>query len=100
MSLGYTSVVQPAAGEARGLHHLYTQRQMEFILHRERARADRQQGEFSLVVFTLRGRGPQRSSALLRLARIVLGHARATDEIGYHPDQGIAAVLPGTARIG
>ena len=65
----------PAAPEMRRLHHLFSPEQMEFVLRRERARADRHRGEFSLVIF--RSESEQRVDvALMQIARIILAHAR------------------------
>ena len=74
MSLGFTPMVTQHSRETRGLHHLYTRHQMEFILRRERGRADRHQHQFSLVVFHV-ARDLTRASPMMRLARIILDHA-------------------------
>src|SRR5947207_15877071 len=99
MSLGFTSMVARQAPERRRLHHLYTHHQMEFILRRERGRADRHQHQFSLVVFHV-ARDSTRASPLMRLARIILDHARATDEIGNYRHGTLAAILPNTGSVG
>src|SRR5262245_29215810 len=72
---GPTAAPAPASPEMRRLHHLYSPEQIAFILHRERARADRHHGEFSLVMF--RSDSESRvDHALMQIAKIILAHAR------------------------
>lgn len=82
------------ADDFRSLRDLYTPRQVAGLLHRERARADRHQREFALVVLRLRGEAGE--WAVLRLARLVLDAARATDEVGRYDDDAVCAILPDT----
>jgi lipopolysaccharide/colanic/teichoic acid biosynthesis glycosyltransferase len=68
------------------------------VIRRERARADRQKSQFSLVMFRLvpaRGRW-----ATLRLCKIVLDQIRATDELGQFDRHTVCAILPDTAPDG
>src|SRR5438552_15956483 len=69
--------------------------QIQWILRRERARADRTRQGFSLVLFATAS-GPR---AHHRLGRILCRRARATDDVGYFDDadnQQLCAVLPAT----
>ena len=89
----------PAAPEMRRLTHLYSPEQIAFVLQRERARADRQRGEFSLVMF--RSESDTRpETALTQLAKVVLAHARTTDEVGNYDRTSVCVVLPDTDATG
>jgi len=81
----------------RGLHDVLSRRQFEAALHRERARADRAAGEFSLVLFRVRS-GEFRTSC--RLAKVVLSRARITDEVGWYDDECVGALLTDTGADG
>jgi len=67
------------------------------VLQRERARADRNNLEFSLALFRVRADEPR---LLLRLARLLLRRSRAIDEIGWFDDTCVAALLPYTGAEG
>lgn len=85
-------------GEHRHLHEMYFPKHLLAVIRRERARADRQRGQFSLVMFRVvpaRGRW-----ATLRMSRIVLDEIRATDEIGQFDRHTVCAILPDTAPEG
>ena len=82
---------------ARDLHTLYNRRQLEVALQRERARADRNNLEFSLVLLRARAEEPR---ATLRLARLLLRRARTTDEFGWFDKTTLAALLPYTGADG
>jgi hypothetical protein len=75
----------------RDLPSLFNRRQVRSILQRERARADRNNLEFSLVLFRVRGDEPR---LMLRLARMLLRRSRAIDEVGWFDETCIAALLP------
>src|SRR3954467_7245728 len=83
----------------RSLQSLLTPEQMNIAIQRESARADRNGGEFALVLF--RGRSADRAAlSSVRLAKTVLRRVRATDDIGWFDDQHIAALLPDTSAAG
>src|SRR5438552_4166260 len=82
---------------ARGLNSLYTRAQLEAVLHRERARADRNRCEFSLILFRVRA---EDRKLTLRLARLLLKRSRGIDELGWFDDTCVAALLPYTAAEG
>ena len=88
----------PAPPVHRRLHEMYFPKHLTAVLRRERARADRQKGQFSLVMFRLvpaRGRW-----ATLRLSRLVLNEVRTTDEIGLYDRNTVCAILPDTVPEG
>jgi lipopolysaccharide/colanic/teichoic acid biosynthesis glycosyltransferase len=96
---GVPSASAPAAPETRRLSHLYSPEQIAFVLQRERLRADRHRGEFSLVMF--RSEADMRlDDALLEIAKIILEHARTTDEIGHYDKTSVCVVLPETGGQG
>src|SRR5213078_252635 len=90
--------VEPAepAG-ARGLDSLYTRPQLEAVLHRERARADRNRCEFSLILFRVRAEDRRLT---MQLARLLLKRSRGIDELGWFDETCVAALLPYTAGEG
>jgi lipopolysaccharide/colanic/teichoic acid biosynthesis glycosyltransferase len=84
------------ASDTRRLRDLYAPVEIHAMLGRERARADRNRREFSLVVFSVEGT----LDSQLRLARMVLKHARNTDEVGYYDERSICTILPDTGSVG
>ncbi len=94
-----SKIVEPAApAEHRRLHEMFFPKHLLAVIRRERARADRTKGQFSLVMFRLvpaRGRW-----ATLRLGKIVMDEVRATDEVGQFDRHTICALLPDTAPDG
>src|SRR5687767_6133034 len=88
---------EPLPLRRRGLNTMYTRRQLEIVLHRERARADRNAGEFSLILF--RARAEERRLTL-RLARLLNERCRAIDELGWFDDACVAVLLPYTGSDG
>src|SRR6185437_17138775 len=89
--------IGPVDPSRRDLHSLFTHRQVRSVLQRERARADRNNLEFSLALFRVRADEPR---LLLRLARLLLRRSRAIDEIGWFDDTCVAALLPYTGAEG
>ena len=87
----------PAGGHRR-LHEIYFPRHLHAVIRRERARADRQKAQFSLVMFRLVPAGTRLS--VLRLARLVLDEVRTTDEVGQLDKQTVVAILPETLPTG
>src|SRR5581483_6012440 len=81
----------------RSMHMLYTPEQMRAVMYRERARADRNGHEFSLVVLRA---DPETRRRALRLARTVSRSSRVTDEIGRFDELQICALLPDTPSFG
>src|SRR3954470_2215574 len=83
----------------RSLQSMLTPEQMNIAIQRESARADRNGGEFALVLFRATSDDPHSLSSI-RLARTVLHRVRATDDLGWYDEQHIAALLPDTAAAG
>ncbi len=98
MQIDVKSPRAKVAAESRRLRDLYAPVEIHAMLTRERARADRTRREFSLVVFAVDGTSSMDSQ--LRLARVVLKHARNTDEVGYYDQRSICTILPDTTSIG
>jgi lipopolysaccharide/colanic/teichoic acid biosynthesis glycosyltransferase len=73
---------------------IYSREHIDVILRYERARADRAECGFCLVVFQAE---PGR---LQRLTRAVLSRSRSTDAVGRFDDRSICAILPGTSAAG
>jgi lipopolysaccharide/colanic/teichoic acid biosynthesis glycosyltransferase len=86
------------APETRRLRDLYAPGEIQAMLSRERARADRHRREFSLVVFAVDASHAMESQ--LRLARVILNHARNTDEVGFYDKGSICSILPDTTSVG
>src|SRR5438270_9132717 len=84
----------PRADSHASAAPLCRKEQIQWILRRERARADRTRQGFSLVLFATAS-GPR---AYHRFGRILCRRARATDDVGYfdNDDQSLCAILPAT----
>ncbi|HYW79167.1 MAG TPA: sugar transferase [Thermoguttaceae bacterium] len=75
--------------------HLHSAEQMHVILEHERARADRSNDEFSMIVF--KADGGRTSRAVLRhCGESLTQRLRFTDQVGRLSDRQVAAVLCGT----
>ena len=84
---------------AQVLRGLYSTEEFRAILERERARANRNGHEFSLVVFDVSdGKGD--STCAQRIADGLKGRLRATDELGWFDNLRLGVVLPYTAPEG
>jgi hypothetical protein len=77
------------------LFGIHSTQEFSAILVRERARANRNGHEFSLVVFDP-GRAQPNSAYTRWLAQVLMQRVRATDEIGWFDDCHIGLVLPYT----
>ncbi|HXE53727.1 MAG TPA: sugar transferase, partial [Tepidisphaeraceae bacterium] len=82
-----------------GWESLCNAAQMDRILRREMARADRGGHRFSLVLFRARP-GPQRHLSTHRLARALLRRARLTDVVGWFAEDYVCALLTDTPADG
>ena len=89
---------EPAAPAHRRLHELYFPKPLSAVIRRERARADRQKGQFCVVMFRLTPAGGR--IAMLRLARVVMNQVRTTDEVGCFDRHTVCAILPDTTPAG
>ena len=63
------------------------------LIQRERARADRNGHQFSLLVFRLSGE-PERRALERQLVRLLNERLRDTDEMGWYDTRHVAAILP------
>ena len=82
----------------RHVRELYHPAQMAAVLRRERARCDRQNGQFSIVLFRFNTGVSDR--ALYRVAATLLKLIRETDELGRYDERTLSAVLPDTDTTG
>lgn len=85
-----------AAGPRRTLRSLQPAQYVSQMLQRERARAERNGQEFSVVLFRVHRSG----RSALRLARTVLRRIRVTDEVGWFNRRYLCAFLPDTSHAG
>src|SRR5438876_831292 len=88
---------QNVPARRRNLRHVYTRLQFEAVLHHERARADRDENEFSLVLLQVRS---EEWRTTCRMARAVLSRARSTDEVGWYGHGCLCVLLPTTSNHG
>jgi len=90
---------KPVSHLRKGWESLCPAGEMQWMLRRETARADRTGRPFCLVLFKVPA-GGRRSSSAFRLARELLRLARLTDEVGWYSDDYLAALLPDTPAGG
>jgi hypothetical protein len=81
------------------LEQLYSSKEFELLLQRERARADRLDSKFSLIVYTVNGL-PSKKNYLRSFLQVVRKRIRAVDEIGWFQDHSIGVLLPFADRKG
>src|SRR5579862_3776430 len=96
------SLIQSVVRRDRGhtsLDSLASTEQMNRVIRRECARADRNGREFSLVLFRVRS-DARHAVSVHRLARTVLRRARMTDEVGWFSDRYLCVLLPDTPPVG
>lgn len=84
---------------SKSIHALLSAEEMNRMIQRECARADRNSREFSLVLFRIRP-GKQHALSAVRLGRTMLTRARNTDEVGWFDEQFLCALLPDTLASG
>src|SRR4051812_7877468 len=83
----------------RSVESLPSPAQVERLLAREVARAERNGLHFSLVLFRVR-RGGRLGLTQKRLALTLLRRIRLTDEVGWFDQEHLCALLPDTASPG
>src|SRR3982751_2318799 len=83
----------------RNVESLPSPAQVERLLSREVARAERNGLHFSLVLFRVR-RGGRLGLSEKRLALTLLRRIRLTDEVGWFDEDHLCALLPDTAAPG
>lgn len=79
---------------------LHNRDHFQSMLERERSRADRAQGLFSLLAITLQQRRTSKDATLRVINRVLRERLRATDMTGYLSDGRIGVLLPDTGRDG
>lgn len=94
----------PAGSRNRGsrvmqVEGVLSQEAFHALLKHERARADRTNKGFSLIVFGLENAGA-RASNISKLARLIAIRQRATDEVGWFGDGRLGILLPETTIEG
>lgn len=72
---------------------------LDVLIRRECARADRNEREFSLVLFRLPN-SKRNAVSTQRLVRTILARARMTDEVGWFSAHYLCALLPDTSARG
>ncbi len=77
----------------------YTAEELGFLLHRERARSERLGHEFAIVLFE-EPLGWIDPVVGKRLASLMAGHLRITDDFGWYDTRRMCAILPGTNAEG
>jgi lipopolysaccharide/colanic/teichoic acid biosynthesis glycosyltransferase/GGDEF domain-containing protein len=83
----------------RGLRGLHTRGEVDRIIMRETARADRTGHEFSLVLFRVRSTR-RFSLSTQRLVKILNKRIRNTDEMGWFDEKHLCILLPDTGAAG
>ena len=83
----------------RSVQSVLTPEQMNIAIHRESARADRNGGEFALVLFRVK-RKDRTTLSTIRLAKTVLNRVRATDDVGWYDENHLGVLLPDTTANG
>ncbi|HEV7301962.1 MAG TPA: sugar transferase [Tepidisphaeraceae bacterium] len=83
----------------RGLRGVHSRAEIDRIIQRETARADRTGHEFSLVLFRVKSTR-RFSLSSQRLVKIVMNRVRNTDEMGWFDDKHLCALLPDTGAAG
>jgi len=84
---------------ATGFRGIHSVEQFHDILERERARADRNGHQFSVVAFNIDNPEADSTNAK-QLASVLIKRKRFTDEIGWFDNHRIAALLPETTASG
>ncbi len=83
----------------RSRRRLYSHEDMVSMLERERARADRSGHEFALAIFDFRTLTAN-DDVLVKLVRLLIQRARATDVVGWMGGRRIGVLLPDTPAAG
>ncbi len=84
---------------SKGFGDICSAEQFHHILERERARADRNSHQFSVVVLDVGSRGLNGTRAQ-HVASVLTNRIRFTDELGWFDNQRIAVLLPETPAEG
>lgn len=85
--------------QSKGLRSIHSVERFRVLLERERARADRNQHQFSLVVFNI-GNPEADGTEVQHLTQVLTNRIRLTDEAGWFGNQRIGVLLPDTSAAG
>ena len=85
--------------QTRGFRGVHSVEQFRMILERERARADRNEHQFSIVVFDAVGTEANSAEAQY-LVHVLRKRIRFTDQLGWFDNRRIAILLPETPAEG
>jgi len=85
--------------QVKALQNVHSAERFRVILERERARADRNGHQFSVVAFDI-GSPEVNNTNAKQLASVLLKRIRFTDELGWFDSHRIAALLPETTPAG
>ena len=83
----------------RGSGELYSKEEFKSIIEKERARADRNNHELSLVIFDS-GASDLKNTNIIPFIGKIRGRIRCVDETGWYDDQRIGTILPYTSNKG
>jgi lipopolysaccharide/colanic/teichoic acid biosynthesis glycosyltransferase len=89
----------PSFQNKSSLDQLYSSKEFELLLKRERARADRSASNFSLIVYAINGLTSKKNH-LGSFLQVMRRRIRTIDEIGWFQDHSIGVLLPFTDRKG
>lgn len=81
------------------LHNIHSAERFRVVLERERARADRNGHQFSIVAFDI-GQPEMDRTSVEHFVSVLLKRIRFTDELGWFDSHRIAALLPETKPAG
>jgi len=85
--------------QAKALQKVHSVERFRVILERERARADRNGHQFSVVAFDIDNPKANSTNAN-QFASVLLKRIRFTDDLGWFDNHRIAALLPETTSVG
>jgi lipopolysaccharide/colanic/teichoic acid biosynthesis glycosyltransferase len=85
--------------KGRSLNGIYSVKEFQAILGRERARSDRTGGRLSLIIFDMGDRNTDQTAAFC-LAHVLTQRMRSIDEVGWFDTWRLGIVLPDTPAEG
>lgn len=75
---------------------IYSKEELQLLIRYEKARTDRENGSFSLVVYHSGGKATRFRGNIRRLSLNLKKHVRSTDHIGWLDNSRLAVLLPAT----
>ena len=94
-----TGMLNRAGARTRDYETLLSQPQFQAAIRRERSRADRCSGEFSLLTLSAAGRGTS-DTAMAAIALVLDSRVRESDIAGWFAGDMIGIILPDTDALG